>query len=159
MATLKTSQSNFRAAAVPLLVGVGWLCSGCADQSGQPIRLEPCAAVSEDMVVDVAGVYDYTSPLFNLRGTITFAQEGSSVRVLGTTYAAEDARSLVGEADLVGNRLELGLTPENGDTDYSADVTLVFEDGGSAFCLSQFTDTNDDRGGEGSYRGTKTPAP
>jgi hypothetical protein len=60
---------------------------------------------------------------------------------------------------LVGNQLDLELVPENGDSDYSADVTLLFEDGGGAFCLSQFTDTNDDRGGEGSYRGTNASTP
>ncbi len=117
------------------------------------MRLEPCPPADPDVEVAVAGVYGYYSQVFALSGTITFAQQGNRVSVLETTYDGADDRSLLGEAELAGNRLDMTLTPANGDTDYSADVSLIFDDGGASFCLAQFSDTNDDAGGEGTYRG------
>jgi hypothetical protein len=158
----------------PLLGLTGW---GCLQDAPEPVRvrLEACDRSQLDAGLgaelnfgpdagldaggaglDVAGVYDYESPLWNLSGTITFAQQGNRVSVVETTYN-HDARSLVGEADLEGNRLDVTLTPANGDTDYSAGVSLIFAEGGERFCLLQFTDTNDDYGGEGSYRGRLRP--
>lgn len=56
---------------------------------------------------------------------------------------------------LDGNLLEVSLVPINGDTDYAADVRLLFDATGDGFCLLEFTDTNDDHGGEGSYTGVR----
>src|SRR5688572_7577888 len=134
-----------------------WSLAGC-QSSTTPPRLEPCAPADPDTSVAVDGIYDYHSPVFGLSGTITFAQEDDRVSVLETTYQpGDDARSLVGEADLAGNRLDLTLVPANGDTDYTAEVSLIFEDGGQSFCLAEFSDTNDDVGGEGTYRGRRQP--
>jgi hypothetical protein len=129
------------------------LCAACTQESIRPIEIEPCDATSPDAGVSAVGTYDYESPIWNLWGTITFAQDGNTVSVTEVTYNHPQARSLVGSADLEGNRLDITLVPANGDTDYSADVTLIFEDGGQRFCLLEFSDSNDDYGGEGSYRG------
>jgi hypothetical protein len=130
--------------------------AGC-EPNASSIELEPCSPAAADVDVAVTGVYRYQSQVLGLSGTITFAREGNRVSVLETTYDGEDARSLVGAGDLVGNRLDMTLTPANGDTDYSADVSLIFDDGGASFCLAQFSDTNDDVGGEGTYRGSQQP--
>lgn len=139
------------------LIGVGLSSlAGCQPESST-IELEPCVAADPDDEVEIAGTYSYASRVFRLSGTITFAQQGTRVSVLETTYDGVDARSLVGEADLAGNRLDMTLTPANGDDDYSAEVSLIFENGGADFCLARFSDSNDDVGGQGTYRGSLQP--
>ncbi len=106
-------------------------------------------------VVDVTGVYRYLSTTgYFLRGTITFQQTGTTVRVTSTTYDNANDRELEGEATIVGNRLDIVLVPTNGDPDYSADVTFLFSPDGDEFCCA-FSDTNDDVGPLGSYEGTR----
>jgi hypothetical protein len=143
------------ACSLALLVLLGTAC-----EDDEPIDLPSCPAHDTSASPEVAGTFRYESLVFGLSGEITFEQEGDLVRVTDTTYDQPDvaaiARSLEGEAMLDGNRLELSLVPKNGDTDYAADdVTLVFGPSGDDFCLLEFTDTNDDRGGEGSYTGTR----
>ena len=77
------------------------------------------------------------------------------MRVTGTTYAnnAND-RSLMGEADLAGNRLDIVLVPVNGDMDFEANVTFMFSEDSETFVAS-FSDTNGDMGPLGSYTGTR----
>jgi hypothetical protein len=105
--------------------------------------------------VDVSGTYSYSGDsIFLLRGTITFEQEEDVVRVTGVTYENSRDRDLVGESVLRGNRLPITLVPKNGDTDYRADVTFLFSDDGETFCV-EFSDTNGDAGGMGTYQGTK----
>ena len=115
-----------------------------------------CATEDAGAAVDVNGVYDYRGDRapYLLRGTITFEQTGTTVRVLDTTYANVNDRRLEGEGTIVGNRLEITIVPINGDTDYEADLIFLFGDGGDTFCVS-FSDTNEDVGGMGSYRGTR----
>jgi hypothetical protein len=124
--------------------------AGCVGNEEAPIR---CAAVDPQASIIAAGVYRYASPEFALSGTITFAQEGSLVRVTDTTYDRGSDRALAGGATLAGNRLDVELTPKNGDTNYTAQVQFVFSDGGRRFCLLGFSDTNGDTGQEGSYLG------
>lgn len=141
-----------------LLVALVAGCPSNTTEEGVP-QEDPNACATEDAaaVVDVTGVFDYRgdrAPFF-LRGTITFEQTGDTVKVLDTTYAnAPQDRRLEGEAMLVGNRLDITLLPINGDTDYEADLVFLFGDGGDSFCCS-FSDTNNDIGDMGSYRGTK----
>ena len=97
------------------------------------------------------GTYRYTG---SLRGTITLAQNGNTVRLVNTTYDNADDRPLVGEGLLAGNELRMRMVPENGDTDYEAEVRFVFDGAGDRFCV-EFSDTNDDRGGLGSYVGQR----
>jgi hypothetical protein len=47
------------------------------------------------------------------------------------------------------------LVPKNGDTDYRADVSFEFSDGGRHFRLLGFSDTNGDSGGPDSYYGDR----
>ncbi len=89
-----------------------------------------------------------------MSGTITFAQEGDTVRVVNTTYDFGSDRALEGEAQLQGNTLLITLVPRNGDTDYRADVTFVFSGDGDEFCVS-FSDTNGDAGELGSFVGVR----
>jgi hypothetical protein len=115
--------------------------------------LEPCPPRDAAAAPDIDGVYRYRSPIFALRGTITFARQGDRVSVLDTTYDNAADRALIGQAPLQGNFAAFTLAPSNGDTDYQAEVDFVFEDG--AFCVTRFSDSNDDVGAEGSYRGTR----
>ena len=110
-----------------------------------------CASVEADAGPDVAGTYRYTG---SLRGTITLEQAGNTVRLVNTTYDNADDRPLIGEGTLTGNALVMRLVPENGDTDYEAEVRFVFDATGERFCV-EFTDTNGDRGGLGSYIGRR----
>lgn len=102
--------------------------------------------------LDVNGKYRYrgAEPFFFLNGTITLEQDGDVVRVTETTYDSGSNRPLVGQGRLIGSTLPIVLVPENGDTDYQADVVFVFRDGGDTFAVS-FSDTNDDTGGLGSF--------
>jgi hypothetical protein len=103
----------------------------------------------------VAGTYDYAGTFGHfLRGTVTFEQAGEMVRVVNVTYENANDRPLVGEAMLEGDRLEIVLVPENGDTDFHADVTFVFSADGDNFSVA-FSDTNGDTGILGSYLGTR----
>ena len=136
-------------AAIWLLVVTTWACS----DEGTRYRAETCEGEDPDALVDVTGAYRYISRTFNLRGTITFAQTGTQVRVTETTYDNADDRPVVGDGDLLGNRLEMTLVPANGDTDYEADVGFLFDPDRRAFCLLGFSDTNGDVGGPGSYVG------
>ncbi|MGH7162737.1 MAG: hypothetical protein ACREID_04575 [Planctomycetota bacterium] len=104
----------------------------------------------------VTGTYAYqgTAPEFSLRGTIAFEQVGDVVRVVEVVYDNSGDRPLIGEATLEGDRLEISLVPENGDTDFRADVTFVFNEDRSSFQV-EFADTNGDTGGLGSYVGTR----
>jgi hypothetical protein len=137
--------------------GVAWAtalgaCALACSDPGPP-SLEQCPSRVSEAALDVSGVYRYSSPIFGLRGSITFAQQDGRVRVLNTTYDNADDRSLVGEARLEGNHAALTLVPENGDADYSAEVEFIF--GTGVFCVRRFSDTNDDVGGDGSYRGAR----
>lgn len=113
-----------------------------------------CAAPNGEASIDVAGVYRYSSPTFQLAGTITLEQEGEVVRVVNTTYDFEDDRALMGEARLQGNLLDITLVPINGDTDYRANVRFTFSLDGDRFCV-EFSDTNGDSGEQGSYTGVR----
>jgi hypothetical protein len=75
--------------------------------------------------------------------------------VTDTTYDTGHDRALEGSGPWEGNRATVVLTPKNGDTDYSATVTFAFSADGRAFCLVAFSDTNGDRGGEGTYTGIR----
>jgi hypothetical protein len=134
----------------PLLIVV--LAVACSDSSEAPDELA-CGNEDPAASVGVAGEYYYYSGTYALRGTITFDQEGSLVRVLDTTYENADDRALMGEAELVGNRLDIELVPKNGDTDYRATVAFLFGDPTPGFCVLGFNDTNGDYGGPRSYLG------
>jgi hypothetical protein len=121
----------------------------CSERRGEQPPV--CAAADAGATVDVSGTYRYFGAL---RGTITLEQRGADVQIVNTTYENADDRPLVGGGTLVGNTLEARLVPENGDTDYEALVTIVFDNGGDTFCVA-FSDTNDDRGPLGSYIGQR----
>jgi hypothetical protein len=76
------------------------------------------------------------------------------VRITDTTYENSSDRRLEGEATLQGNRLDIQLVPQNGDTNYRADVLFLFSEDGNEFCV-EFSDTNGDAGELGTYRGTR----
>lgn len=114
------------------------------------MRADPSA------LLNVAGTYRYSSQRYALIGTIRLTQTDQRVHVIETTYAnAEDDRPLMGDADLVGNQLDIELVPLNGDADYRAQVGFRFDSATGAFCVTGFSDTNGDYGGPGSYRGEK----
>ncbi|MEE9296728.1 MAG: hypothetical protein V3W34_17430 [Phycisphaerae bacterium] len=114
-----------------------------------------CTPQDETAAPDVSGVFRYAAAEgFSLSGTIVFAQQGDTVRVLDTTYDFGTDRALQGEAQLEGNTLDIQLFPRNGDTDYRADVIFVFSDDGNEFCVA-FSDTNGDRGDLGSFVGVR----
>lgn len=106
--------------------------------------------------LNVTGKFRYSglAPFFNLSGTITFEQDGDTVRVSMTTYDAGTNRPLIGEGTLSGNVLNIALVPENGDTDYRADVEFIFGDNADTFSVA-FSDTNGDTGGPGSFSGLR----
>jgi hypothetical protein len=142
------------AAAVVLAGGFG------CGSSNVPTPLPPPAACDQApdpaaTPADISGVYRYRSLTYALRGNIAFTQTGARVSVGGITYDNADDRPLMGEADLVGNRLDVVLVPTNGDTDYRADVAFVFDQQATSFCLVSFSDTNDDFGGAQSYFGER----
>ncbi len=138
------------------LLALGLL-PGCG--GGSSSSPAPCPAEAAAAVIAAQGVYRYERGLpgpYWLLGTITLEQSGDQVTVTGTTYDNANDRALVGLGTLVGNRLDITLVPQNGDLDYTADVTFLFGDGGASFCVS-FSDTNNDVGPMGSYRGRLTP--
>src|SRR6185503_405728 len=111
-----------------LFVGLECLVTACAPSP-------TCGRDDPGAVVDVAGTYRYASSRgFALTGTIVFAQTERQVQVLETTYDNADDRPLKGAAPLAGNRLDITLTPLNGDTDYEAKVGFLFDPATSAFC-------------------------
>lgn len=120
-----------------------------------PATTVPCATRASDGSINVAGTFDYfgTDP-FAITGTIIFEQDGTTVRVVDTTYDFTDNRRLMGEATLNGNELTIALVPLNGETDYRADVTFRFSDDGGSFCV-EYSDTNGDTGALGDFRGTR----
>ncbi len=120
-----------------------------------PATTSSCATRDGNATINVAGTYDYfgTDP-FSITGTITFEQDGTTVRVIDTTYDFTNNRRLMGEGTLVGNNLEIALVPLNGQTDYRADVTFRFSNDGDTFCV-EYSDTNDDAGTLGEFRGTR----
>ncbi len=131
---------------------------------GISMPAEDCAQPDATVVSpSVAGVFRYSggggnveSGLgFQLSGTITFEQQGKMVRVADNTYDVGNLRVLESEfAELIGNRVALTLTPQNGDENYIASVEFIFTADGSEFCVS-FTDTNADMGGIGSFIGKR----
>jgi hypothetical protein len=134
------------------LVLAGLLAAACTRTP--PVRLACPAVADGGVTLAVSGVYRYASPVFALRGTISFAQQGDMVQVTGTSYDnAPRDRSVVGMAPLAGNRVDVRLVPQNGDTDYTANVSFVFTEGGRRFCVREFSDTNGDTGGDGSFFG------
>jgi hypothetical protein len=141
------------------LVALALAPAGCLDAGPAPAPTVTCAAPDAMASVRVGGTFRYASPEFALAGTITFAQEGSMVTVTDTTYDTGRDRALTGAAPLQGNRLDVALVPKNGDTNYRAEVSLTFAEGGSRFCLLSFSDTNGDTGGRGSYLGVRTSTP
>ena len=161
--TLPDRMSIRRAAGVATTVAAMWIPLAC-NAPFVPVDVSDCAEEDSDAaVIDVAGVFRYSGtgmngengPTFQLSGTITFEQDGRMVRVSGATYNNRALRSVQSEfAELSGNRLALVLTPNNGDTDYRAAVKFVFTEDGNQFCV-EFTDTNNDNGGPGSFVGTR----
>jgi len=137
----------------PVLLAVSCLaaCGGGHTETGGL-----CPGPDAGALVTVAGIYRYEgdSP-FLLRGTITFEQDGDTVRVTRVTYENSADRPLVGEGTLHGNRLDIGLVPENGDPDYHAQVSFLFGADGATFCV-EFADTNGDTGPMGTYTGRRS---
>jgi hypothetical protein len=135
-----------------VLAAAAALLACASEDAGPPVR---CAEPSAAVTPEVSGVFDYASAISPVYGTITFEQSESEVRITDTTYANADDRPLEGVGALDGNRLQVVLTPKNGDADYEARVDLVFAEDGQSFCLLGFSDTNGDEGGAGSHWGTK----
>ncbi len=139
------------------LIGVTATVGLFAEAGCTLVPLESCVTNEAHATFSVTGVYRYrAAELFDLSGTITFAQEGDTVRVIDTTYDFVANRALTGIGDLEGNRLIITLVPRNGDTNYRADVTFLFSDDGDEFCVA-FSDTNADTGELGSFIGIRLP--
>ena len=129
--------------------------AACSTSDNEPALGQFDCEQMPTAVVDVTGTYRYSgAPGHFLRGTITFAQTGTTVQCTGTTYDNAADRELEGEAMIDGNRLVITLVPINGDLDYSALVTFHFSPDGEEFCCS-FDDTNGDVGSMGSYTGLR----
>jgi hypothetical protein len=139
----------------PLVLCAGLLLGAASCQSEQAVELPSCPPHSAEAPASVAGTFRYTSRLLQLAGTIRFEQIEDRLIVTDTTYDRERARALEGEGLMDGNRATVVLVPKNGDVDYTATVTLAFSSDGNEFCLVEFSDTNDDRGGEGIYTGVR----
>jgi hypothetical protein len=135
-----------RVSLIAALLGLATACAGGGT----------CGPEDPSASPNVAGTYRYASSRgFALTGTIVFAQTGRQVQVLETTYDNADDRSLMGAATLAGNRLDITLTPVNGDTDYDASVGFLFDEAAGSFCVTGFTDSNGDVGGAASYHGAR----
>lgn len=133
------------------------LCAGVAACGGGSSN--PVARYLPDASPNVDGAYRYSGAALGgyfLRGTIHFEQTGDDVVVTDTTYDNAFDRALEGSATLDGNRLAVTLVPQNGDTDYEAEVTFLFSASGDSFQCS-FSDTNGDAGPMGSYFGSRDP--
>ena len=115
-----------------------------------------CPAEDPSAMINVNGFYQYTGDsLLKLRGSITFEQQGNMVRITDTTYDNSGDRRLKSDLfALQGNKLVASLVPQNGDTDYRADVTFIFSEDAQRFCV-EFNDTNGDSGRLGTYTGLK----
>lgn len=125
------------------------LLAACNSRAGSPA---PAAA---PLVQGTYVYWGFAPPLpFALRGTIAFEQVGDLVRVTKVTYSNSFDRPLIGEANLVGDRLDIVLVPENGDQDFRADVTFVFSPDRETFQVA-FSDTNGDSGNLGDYVGVR----
>lgn len=137
-----------------LAAGVGCAIFACIP--GVTVNDPGCPPENANAAIDVSGVWRYAGEnIFLLRGTITFEQQGNQVRVTDTTYDNAGDRALKSEfTPLQGNKLVLVMTPKNGDTNYTANVTLLFSDDGKKFCC-EFSDTNGDAGDMGTYTGFK----
>lgn len=133
----------------------GAILVACASSDSARVKLPTCPAHDSSARPSVAGTFRYSSLRFGLSGTIVFEQQGESVRVVDTSYDQHDDRPLEGESALEGNQLDILLVPKNGDTDYSAQVRILFDESGDSFCLASFSDTNGDQGGEGTYTGSR----
>jgi hypothetical protein len=149
--------------ALGLLLGLGALAlfvgpvAGCGGSRGSN-NPSGCASYQASAVLDVSGTWDYEGDPITHRlfGTITMTQVGTTVTVTGCTYTnAPQDRSLTGAADLDGNRLEIVLSaPANATRPpFEADCVFLFDATGTRFCV-EFSDTNGDVGGMGSYEGT-----
>ena len=151
------------AAAIAIAIGALGIPFGC-NLLFAPVDASGCAEEdSGAAAINVAGVFRYsgtgenevTGFPFQLSGTITFEQNGLMVRVSGSTYDGRALRSVQSEfAEFSGNRLDLLLTPNNGDPDYRAAVRFVFTEDGNQFCV-EFSDTNADHGDTGSFVGVR----
>ncbi len=160
-----------RVAAVALCVVTAAVGVGMLMGAGCTARL-PVACADSDAnapVPNVAGTFDYGGGGTNgfLTGQITFAQEGSTVTVTNVTYTVTINRRLTGQADLVGNQLDIELfvdvdgdvvPDENPQPFFRADVTFVFSADGSEFCVG-YSDTNGDSGEIGTFTGVRVSGP
>lgn len=126
-----------------------------ACQGGDAPRLPDCPAHVPGAPPAATGTFRYSSVLFGLEGTITFEQTPTVLSVLDTTYDHADDRALSGDGTWDGNIATVALAPRNGDTDYSASVTFSFSADGNEFCVVEFSDSNGDAGGEGTYVGVR----
>jgi hypothetical protein len=132
-----------------------WL--GCG--GFQSVEVASCAVEDPAATVNAAGVYRYAGEgtnvsgySFLLSGTVTLEQDGNLIRVADCTYDSPGLRPIESEwTPLEGNKAAMKLVPRNGDTDYVADVTFIFNDGGGEFCVA-YMDTNGDMGDMGSFR-------
>lgn len=144
-----------------LFVAVGLCVAGCFTSFvGQSFPELSDALLGEDFSdiqetpgvspPSVAGTYEWVAGImqprmYTLTGTITLEQQGALVRVVDTTHSNPANRQLEGEAELSGNVLRIQMVPQNGDTDYAADVKVVFSTDGDRFVVD-FSDTNGDSG-------------
>ena len=117
---------------------------------GCPLEVDPPG-------LDVSGTFRYAGFIRGpgagfLSGSITFDQVSDIVNVTQTTYDFTNNREVIGQAQLVGNRLDIQLEPISGG--YTADVVFIFTPDGDEFCV-EFHDTNGDFGDLGSFDGTR----
>lgn len=133
------------------MVGAVLPAGGCVPAAPKVV----CSTENSAASINVQGTFRFGGEEpYLLAGTIRLEQAGNLVAVTNTTYFNSTDRALVGQSTLRGNRLDIVLTPENGDADYTAYVTFVFSDDGGSFCV-EFNDTNGDAGILGSYVGVR----
>ena len=112
--------------------------SGCP---GQPIGENPDAKN-----VNVAGKFSWGfNPPVLVDGECTFELDGDTVLLVQNTHILPEFREVVGKGKLNGNVVEMTVRPSNGDTDYEAQLELIWSEDGSQFQCN-FTDTNGDVG-------------
>ena len=124
--------------------------SGCTTLSFVGRDFSPISAEPTASIPNVDGIYEWIAEIrgantYTLTGTITFEQDGPTVSIANTIHSNPANRDLVATADLEGNVLNMMMVPRNGDTDYTADVTMRFTSDGARF-ESEFDDTHDDFG-------------